>query len=179
MGASFGCALAAAAQVSRHNGAFWSRLGNHDKAAYVAGYSDATHCSLGKLDKLRLAAGVFYWKGADKILAQVARGRDISGLPAPALIAYLDKVYSNPRYGDFDVEVAIEWPPCAESMRNRRRAKFLRWRRRVPTSRGGASKHRLLGADLGRGRGGFPVVALPIRQIASSAPSPSLGPKAQ
>jgi hypothetical protein len=33
---------------------------------------------------------------------------DISGLPAPALMAYLDKVYSNPRYGDFDVAIAIE-----------------------------------------------------------------------
>src|SRR5690242_18191056 len=101
VGASLGCALAAAAQDSRHDGAFWSKLGNQDKAAYVAGYSDATHSSLGKLENLRLAAGVFHWKGADKILAHVARGLDISGLPAPALIAYLDKVYSNPRYGDF------------------------------------------------------------------------------
>jgi hypothetical protein len=45
---------------------------------------------------------------ANKILAQVARGLDISGLPAPALIAYLDKLYSNPRYADFDVGIAIE-----------------------------------------------------------------------
>jgi hypothetical protein len=37
-----------------------------------------------------------------------ARGLDISGLPAPALIPYLDKLYSNPRDGDFDVGVAIE-----------------------------------------------------------------------
>ena len=28
--------------------------------------------------------------------------------PVPALIAYLDKIYSNPRYGDFDVEIATE-----------------------------------------------------------------------
>ena len=70
---ALGCALAAAAQVSRHDGAFWSRLGNQDKAAYVEGYSDATHSSLDKLDNLRLAAGVFHWKGANKILAQVAR----------------------------------------------------------------------------------------------------------
>jgi hypothetical protein len=108
VGASLGCVVAAAAQGSRHDGAFWSKLGNQKKAAYLAGYSDATHSSLGKLDNLRLAAGVFHWKSADKILAQVARGLDISGLPAPALIAYLDKVYSNPRYGDFDVGIAIE-----------------------------------------------------------------------
>ncbi len=108
VGASLSCALAAVAQVSRHDGAFWSRLGNPDKAAYVAGYSDATHSSLGKLANLKLAAGVFHWKGANKILAQVARELDISGLPAPALIAYLDKVYSNSRYCDFDVGIAIE-----------------------------------------------------------------------
>ncbi len=108
VGASLGCALAATAQVSRHDGAFWSRLGNQDRAAYVEGYSDASYCTLGKLDKLRVAAGVFHWKGANKVLAQVARGLDLSGLPAPVLIAYLDKVYSNPRYGDFDVGNAIE-----------------------------------------------------------------------
>jgi hypothetical protein len=108
VGASLRGALAAAAQVSRHDGAFWSRLRNQDKAAYVAGFSDATNSSLGKLDNLRLAAGTFHCKGANKILAQVARGLDISGLPAPDLIAYLDKLYSNPRYGDFDVGIAIE-----------------------------------------------------------------------
>jgi hypothetical protein len=108
VGTSLACALAAAAQVSRRDGAFWSRLGNQDKAAYVAGYSDATHSSLAKLDNLRRAASVFHWKGANKILSQVARGLDISGLPVPALIAYLDRVYSNPRYGDFDVGIALE-----------------------------------------------------------------------
>jgi hypothetical protein len=51
---------------------------NQDKAAYVAGFSDATNSSLGKLDNLRLAAGAFHWKGANKILADVARGLDIS-----------------------------------------------------------------------------------------------------
>ena len=107
-GASLSGALAAAAQVSRHDGAFWSRLGNQDKAAYVAGFSDASNSSLGKLDNLRLAAGAFHWKGANQILAEVARGLDISGLSAPALIAYLDKLYSNHRYGDFDVGIAIE-----------------------------------------------------------------------
>jgi hypothetical protein len=108
VGASLGGALAAAAQVSRHDGAFWSRLGNQDKVAYVAGFSDATNSYLGKLDNLRVAAGAFHWKDANKILTQVARGLDISGLSAPVLIAYLDKVYSNPRYGDFDVGIAIE-----------------------------------------------------------------------
>jgi hypothetical protein len=108
VGASLACALAAAAQISQHDGGFWSRLGNQDKAAYVAGYSDATHSSLAKLDNLRRAAGVFHWKDANKILSQVARSLDISGLSAPALILYLDRVYSNPRYGDFDVGIAIE-----------------------------------------------------------------------
>lgn len=108
VGASLGYALAATAQVSRHDGVFWSRLGNQDRAAYVAGYADASDCTLGKLDKLSLAAGVFHWKGADKVLAQVARGLDMSGLSAPVVIAYLDQVYSNPRYVDFEVGNAIE-----------------------------------------------------------------------
>ena len=82
VGASLGGALGAAAQVSRHDGAFWSRLGNRDKAAYVAGYSDPTHSSLGKLDNLTLAAGVFHWKGANKMFVNVARGLDISDLLA-------------------------------------------------------------------------------------------------
>ena len=108
LGASLGCALAATAEVSRHDGAFWSRLGNRDRAAYVAGYLDASNCTLSKLDKLRIAAGVFHWKGANKVLPQVARGLDMSGLSTPVLIAYLDQVYSNPRYGDFDLGNAIE-----------------------------------------------------------------------
>jgi hypothetical protein len=108
VGASLGCALAAAAPSSRHDGAFWARLDNQYKTAYVAGYSDATHSSLVKLDSLKLAAGVFHWKAADKILAQVARGLDISNLPTAGLIAYLDRLYSNPRYGDFDLGPAIE-----------------------------------------------------------------------
>ena len=108
VGAGLRCALAAAAQVPHHDGVFWGRLDNQDKAAYVAGYSDAAHSSLGKLDNLKLAARILHWKGADKILAQVARGLDISSLPTPGLIAYLDGVYSNPRYGDFDLGAAIE-----------------------------------------------------------------------
>src|ERR1051326_4315208 len=96
VGVSLSCALAAAAQVSSHDGAFWSQLGHQDKAAYVAGYSDATHSTPGKLDTLKVADGVFDWKGADKILAQVERGVDISPLSGPALIGYLDKFYTTP-----------------------------------------------------------------------------------
>ena len=69
------------------------------------GYSDAAHFGLGKLDNLKLAAGVFHRKGADKILAQVAR--DQSSLPTPGLIAYPDSVYSDPRYGNFELGTAI------------------------------------------------------------------------
>jgi hypothetical protein len=108
IGAILSCALASAAQVSRHDGSFWNRLGKQDKAAYVAGYSDAAHTSLGKLDSLKLAAAAFHWKGANKILSQLARELDVSGLEANDLTAYLDSVYSNPRYGDFDVAMALE-----------------------------------------------------------------------
>lgn len=108
VGASLSCALASAAQVVRHDGTFWKALGNKDKTAYVAGFSDASHASLGKLDQLKVAAGLFRWKGADKILNQVARGLDTSDLSPQDLVAYLDNVYSNSRYGDFDVANAIE-----------------------------------------------------------------------
>ena len=48
------------------------------------------------------------WKGADKILNQVARGLDLSDMSPHDLVAYLDNVYSSSRYGDFDVANAIE-----------------------------------------------------------------------
>jgi hypothetical protein len=107
-GASLSCALASAAQLSRHDGGFWSRLAGQDKTAYVAGYSDAMHTSLGKLDGLKVAADVFRWKGANKILGQVRRELDMSGVSANDLVTYLDGVYSNPRFADFDVAMAIE-----------------------------------------------------------------------
>ena len=108
VGASLSCALASAAQLTRHDGAFWKALGNQDKTAYVAGYSDASHASLGKLDQLKVAAALFRWKGAAKILNQVARGLDTSDLSPQDLVAYLDNVYSNSQYGDFDMANAIE-----------------------------------------------------------------------
>jgi hypothetical protein len=107
-GAGLSCALASAAQVVRHDGAFWKALGNRDKAAYIDGYSDAAGVSLGKLDQLKVAASLFHWKGANKILDQLGRGLDLSALSSSDLSAYLDNVYSNPQYRDFDVANAIE-----------------------------------------------------------------------
>jgi hypothetical protein len=108
VGVSLSCALASAAQVRRHDGTYWKSLGNRDKTAYVDGYTDAARTDLGKIDQLKLAASLFHWKGADRILAQVARGLDVSGISANDLVAYLDNLYSNSRYGDFDLENAIE-----------------------------------------------------------------------
>jgi hypothetical protein len=108
VGAVLSCALASGAQISRHDGSFWNRLGKQEKAAYVAGYSDAARTSFGKLDSLKLAAAAFHWKGAKRVLSQLAREVDVSGLEADDLPAYLDGVYSNPRYRDFDVAMAIE-----------------------------------------------------------------------
>lgn len=108
VGASLSCALASAATVVRHDGAFWKGLGNQDKTAFVDGYSDAMRTNLGKLDQLKIASALLHWKGAGKILNQVARGMDLSSLPAKDLVAYLDNLYSNRQYGDFDVANAIE-----------------------------------------------------------------------
>jgi hypothetical protein len=108
-GAGLSCVLASAAtQAARHDGSFWKGLGNQDKTAYVAGYSDAMHISQGKLDSLKVAAAAFHWKGAGKILSEVARTLDMSGVPAHDLVAYLDNVYSSSRYGDFEIANAIE-----------------------------------------------------------------------
>jgi hypothetical protein len=108
VGAGLSYAVASAAQVSRHDGTFWGRLGTQDKTTYVTGYSDAMHTSFGKLDSLKVAAGVFHWKGANGILSQIARELDMSGVPADRVVTYLDNVYWNPRYVDFDVANAIE-----------------------------------------------------------------------
>ena len=108
VGAGLSCALASAAQFSRHDGIFWNKLGTQDKTAYVDGYSDAMHTSLGKLDQLRIAGALFHWKGAGKILNQVGRGMDMSNLPAKDLVSYLDNIFQSRQYGDFDVGNAIE-----------------------------------------------------------------------
>ncbi len=108
VGASLSCALVSAAQVVRHDGAFWKGLGNQDKTAYVDGYSDAMRTNLGKLDQLKIASALLHWKGAGKILSQVAHGMDLSSMPTKDLVAYLDNVYSNRQYSDFDLANAIE-----------------------------------------------------------------------
>jgi hypothetical protein len=92
--ATLSCVLASAAQVSRHDGNFWNRLGKHEKAACVAGYSDAARTSLDKLHSLELAVAAFHWKGANRVLSQLARELNMSSLEANDLTAYLDSVYS-------------------------------------------------------------------------------------
>ncbi len=107
-GAGLSCALASASPVSRHDGAFWKSLGAQGKTHYVDGYSDAMHTSRGKLEQLKIASTLFHWKGAGKILDRIERGMDLSDLPAANLIGYLDDIYSNRQYGDFDIANAIE-----------------------------------------------------------------------
>src|SRR5271170_1865670 len=82
MGVGLCYAVAFAAEISRHDGAFWGKLGSQEKSAYVTGYSEAMRTSFGKLDSLRVAAGVFHWKGSNRILGQLARELDMSGLSA-------------------------------------------------------------------------------------------------
>src|SRR5262249_26073940 len=108
LGLTLGGVLASAGQPGRHDGMFWKGLASHDKTAYVTGYSDAARASLSKFDQLKVAAALFHWKDAIKVLDQVSRGMDLSNLPANDLVAYLDSLYSNSRYGDFEVANAIE-----------------------------------------------------------------------
>lgn len=108
VGASLVSLAVSATQLSLHDGLFWRRLGSGDKNAYVAGYADAMQTSLSKVDSLKVAAKLFHWKGANKILNRVERGLDLSLLPCGDLVSYLDQVYSNPRYGDLEMTMAIE-----------------------------------------------------------------------
>ena len=81
MGATLTCAAASATQMSHHDGLFWKGLGNQDKTAYVNGYSDAMHASLGKLDNLKVAAALFHWKG---VRQDSESGRARTGRVRPA-----------------------------------------------------------------------------------------------
>ena len=55
-----------------HNGDFWNKLNTSAKTGYVNGYGDAMQVSAGKLDSLTIAADLFHWKGADKIIHQLS-----------------------------------------------------------------------------------------------------------
>lgn len=101
-------AIALAAPGVEHNGLFWTRLEPSAKAGYVSGYADAMQVSVGKLDNLMVAAELFHWKGARKIIHQVARELSLSDFRPEEAVKHLDKLYSNRKYSELDLGSALQ-----------------------------------------------------------------------
>jgi hypothetical protein len=100
------CAFAATG--FEHNGVFWNRLDGAGKAGYVDGYNDAMQVSVGKLDSLTIAADLFHWKGARKIIHQLASEMSTADLPANEIVSRLDSLYANSKYSELDLGSALE-----------------------------------------------------------------------
>jgi len=91
-----------------HNGSFWNKLNASAKTGYVNGYSDAMQVSSGKLDSLTIAADLFHWKGADKIIHQLSKQLSTGDLGSDEAVRKLDTLYSNPKYSELDLGQALE-----------------------------------------------------------------------
>jgi hypothetical protein len=97
-----------AAPSMDHNGVFWNKLNNSAKAGYINGYSDAMQVSVGKLDSLHIAAGLFHWKGSDKIIRQLSGELSMSELKPDEAVKKLDSLYSNSKYSELDLGQALQ-----------------------------------------------------------------------
>lgn len=104
--ASSGLAMATASMD--HNGIFWSKLSDPAKLGYVDGYGDAMQVSLGKLDSLRIAADLFHWKGARRVIRQLSTELSLSGLTTHRVVARLNRLYANPKYSQLDLGSALQ-----------------------------------------------------------------------
>ena len=108
LGVMVSCGVGMAAPSFDHNGIFWTRLSNQAKTGYINGYSDAMQVSVGKLDSLSIAADLFHWKGANKIIRQLTRELSMSELTPDQAVGKLDKLYSNPKYSELDLGQAMQ-----------------------------------------------------------------------
>jgi hypothetical protein len=103
------CGLGLAAQSVDHNGAFWNRLGDSAKQGYVDGYSDAMNVSVGKLDNLTVAADLFRWKGAKKIIHQLSRELSVADARPGDMVKGLNDLYSDHKYSELDLGSAMQY----------------------------------------------------------------------
>lgn len=101
-------ALAFASSDITHNGSFWNRLNLAAKDGYVNGYSDAMRVSAAKLDQLNVAADVFHWKGARKIIHQLTDQLSTNELTPAQAVKQLDTLYSNQKYSELDLGQALQ-----------------------------------------------------------------------
>jgi len=102
------CGVGFAAQSIDHSGVFWNRLNNAAKTAYINGYGDAMKVSAGKLDSLSIAADLFHWRGANKIIKQVSSELSTADLTPDHAIKKLDTLYSDPKYSELDLGQALQ-----------------------------------------------------------------------
>ncbi len=91
-----------------HNGDFWNKLNTSAKTGYVNGYGDAMQVSAGKLDSLTIAADLFHWKGADKIIHQLSSELSTADLGSDTAVRKLDSLYANPKYSELDLGEALQ-----------------------------------------------------------------------
>ena len=96
-------AVAFASSNVSHDGSFWNRLNNTAKDGYVNGYSDAMRVSIGKLDGLNIAADLFHWKGARKIIHQLSGQLSMGEVSSGKAVRQLDELYSNQKYSELDL----------------------------------------------------------------------------
>jgi hypothetical protein len=102
------CGVGFAAPTVEHNGIFWGKLSNPAKTGYINGYSDAMQVSVGKLDSLNIAADLFHWKGANKIIRQLSHELTIGEVTPNQAVKKLDTLYSNPKYSELDLGQALQ-----------------------------------------------------------------------
>ena len=102
-------AIAFAAPAPSHDGLFWNALNTSAKDGYVNGYSDAMKVSVGKLDSLTIAADMFHWKGARKIIHQMTRDLSMASVTATDVVKRLDDLYSNQKYSELDLGQALQY----------------------------------------------------------------------
>ena len=97
-----------AAQNFDHNGTFWNKLDTSAKSGYVNGYGDAMQVSAAKLDSLTIAAELFHWKGADKIISQLSSELSTADMSPGQAVRQLNTLYSNPKYSELDLGQALQ-----------------------------------------------------------------------
>lgn len=97
-----------AAPNFEHNGNFWNKLNSAAKSGYVDGYGDAMQVSVGKLDSLTVAADLFHWKGADKIIHQLSNELSTSEFGPDEAVRRLNSLYADPKYSELDLGQALQ-----------------------------------------------------------------------
>jgi hypothetical protein len=102
------CGVGFAAQSFDHNGVFWNKLNNAAKSGYINGYGDAMQVSAGKLDSLSIAADLFHWRGANKIIKQLVSELSTADLTPDQAVKKLDTLYANPKYSELDLGQALQ-----------------------------------------------------------------------